>query len=490
MSAPSTVFSGLRPYQIDWQTRIQRAYAAGHRRVLGQMPTAAGKTAVCANILHRSATHGHHGLFLAQLEEIVLDTADRFTKALAGSGMSVGIILGDHPRTPSATIQVATVQSMCALIERIEKGSNEQLPHARRIIVDEAHHAGADSYTDVIDQPVYADALVLGVTATPIRDATSGKGVGLGDVFTALVLGPSVSELTEQGYLAHVEVISPPMTLERGLSMHPLEAWCRYGRNRPTLIFAANRAHAKAIADAFIADGIATEILTAHTPTTQRRGVRERLARSITLVAVVVDAPWEGFDAPAIKCVMFARPVGSIKRWFQGIGRGMRMSCPVPCAPGENELLTVVDLCGSYYHHGLVTDAVDYSLTEGMKRSSAGVPSLRRCSSCSAIFVPAARCPRCGSANVVDPRPMRIQRAEMYAVSELPASTRAKQYLASLVRTAEKARVPEHKRAAWALKKAPQWVRDALSEAPQEKQRVDAQSSNTSGLFDRREERT
>ena len=100
------------------------------------------------------------------------------------------------------------------------------------------------------------------------------------------------------------------------------------------------------------------------------------------------------------------------------------------------------------------------------------------------------RCPRCGSANVVDPRPMRIQRAEMYAVSELPASTRAKQYLASLVRTAEKARVPEHKRAAWALKKAPQWVRDALSEAPQEKQRVDAQSSNTSGLFDRREERT
>lgn len=456
MSAPVTI--DLRPHQLRWVADVQTAFRT-HRRVLGQAPTGMGKSA-CATVILRDCTaRNHRSLFVCELEEIALDTHAR----LRAAGVDTGLIAGCAPRSPSAPVQVALVQSLAAMLRR-----GEPLPAADRIIVDEAHNCSATEggmYASVLEH--YPSARILGVTATPCG----------GLPFDVLVPGPTVSELIAGGWLARVSVIGPAAEMPSyTLSQDPVEAWVAWsqtpaytraattpGAPVATLVFAANRAHAGQIIEGFAARGVAAELLTGATPTAQRRGLRERLTTGRTRVAVVVDAPWEGFDAPTVGCVIFARRVGSLRRWFQGTGRAMR------CPPGSTKVATVLDLTGSIHAHGLVTDPVTYSLDgEGMTRVAP--PDLRRCTRCHALFgaadAVAGRCPLCGGGGAVDVRPWRVRRAEMFEQSTRPARERAEDYLRTMVAVAARAKVPEARRRAWAVAKSPEWVRMALTEGP------------------------
>ena len=64
------------------------------------------------------------------------------------------------------------------------------------IVVDEAHHALADSYQDVFDRN--RPALKMGMTATPCRM----KKESFGGLFTRLLISPSTADFILCGYLA------------------------------------------------------------------------------------------------------------------------------------------------------------------------------------------------------------------------------------------------------------------------------------------------
>ena len=64
------------------------------------------------------------------------------------------------------------------------------------IVVDEAHHALADSYQDVFDRN--RPALKMGMTATPCRM----KKESFGSLFTRLLISPSTADFILRGYLA------------------------------------------------------------------------------------------------------------------------------------------------------------------------------------------------------------------------------------------------------------------------------------------------
>src|SRR4051794_8638385 len=70
-------------------------------------------------------------------------------------------------------------------------------------VFDEAHHARAAAYHDVIG--AYPGAIVIGLTATPCRR----DGLGLGNIFDALVECPQVAALVEQGYLVRSRIYAP-----------------------------------------------------------------------------------------------------------------------------------------------------------------------------------------------------------------------------------------------------------------------------------------
>jgi superfamily II DNA or RNA helicase len=62
------------------------------------------------------------------------------------------------------------------------------------VVIDEAHHGVAGMWRKITD--AWPQAKVLGVPATP----EWLDGVGLGDAFDRLVLGPEVRELIYAGY--------------------------------------------------------------------------------------------------------------------------------------------------------------------------------------------------------------------------------------------------------------------------------------------------
>ena len=72
------------------------------------------------------------------------------------------------------------------------------------LIVDEAHHATAESWMRMIK---FWPGKVLGVTATPWR---LSKKEGFDHLFEHLILGPKVSDLVAGGYLSQCKVLVPP----------------------------------------------------------------------------------------------------------------------------------------------------------------------------------------------------------------------------------------------------------------------------------------
>jgi DNA repair protein RadD len=185
----------LRPYQTDVIDRL-RAAALKHRRVLLVAPTGSGKTVIASAIVHGAVAKGKRVLFLAHRRELI----DQAVFKLWSSGIDAGVILAGRTPRPEQPVQVA---STLTLWHRGFRGTAMEAPPADVIVVDEAHHARARTYEEILEH--YPDAKILGLTATPCR----GDGRGLGNVFEVLVECPDVQALIDLGYLVTTKVYAP-----------------------------------------------------------------------------------------------------------------------------------------------------------------------------------------------------------------------------------------------------------------------------------------
>lgn len=413
--------------------------------MLFQLPTGAGKThAAAEGVIAPSVARGHRFVFCAHLEEIGDDTVTR----LRAMGLHVGLVKSGRPVDPSAPVQVCSTPTLARMLER-----GESLPPADRVILDEAHRAASSTNRAILNHYRSTGALVLGLTATPAR----GDGQPL-DEFDELVTGPTVRELVSWGNLVPARVWAPGKVLDKGVARDPVELVTSECMDRRCVIFAPDGASAVTIAERLNTAGYTTETVLDGTPSETRRGVRARLAAGVTRGIVTVRAVVEGFDAPCLDCAILCAAFTTIAPWLQAIGRVVRAH------PGKTEAL-VYDLRGAVYLHGLPEDDRVWSL-EGEQGKSAPqrVAGLRTCKSCHAVFEPRTRCPRCGSVLVADPRPMRVQRAEMFEASGMPARARAEKYVAAVERAMVERGMPAHVAAKRAREKAPSWVREAFEE--------------------------
>src|SRR5262249_29781392 len=151
---------------------------------------------------------------------------------------------------------------------------------------DEAHHASARTWRKVLEK--FPVARVLGLSATPI----TLSGEPLDDLFDVLVCGPSVRELEHAGFLVRMTIFAPPFTedlsgvrevggdfdrhdlaaamMAERLLGDPIDHWERHVvANRgpaPTILFAVNVAHSKAMAARARARGFRAMHIDAATP--------------------------------------------------------------------------------------------------------------------------------------------------------------------------------------------------------------------------------
>lgn len=436
-----TLFS----YQSAGIARVQSAYRSGARSVLFQMPTGSGKShAAIEGIIAPSVAHGRSVIFCAHLEEILDDAAGRIRDA----GLTVSVVKSGRKTGGSAQVSVCSTPTLARMMER-----GEALPSADRIILDEAHRAASSTNRAILSHYRDQGALVLGLTATPSR----GDGQPL-DEFDRLVCGPTVRELVAWGNLVPARVWAPGKVLDKGVARDPVELVTSECMDRRCVIFAPDGAAAVQIARHLNVAGYSTETVLDGTPGETRRGVRARLASGETRGIVTVRAVVEGFDAPCLDCAILCGAFTTIAPWLQAIGRVVRAH------PGKREAL-VYDLRGAVYLHGLPEDDRAWSLEGEQGRSTADrVAGLRTCKSCHAVFEPKTRCPRCGSVLIADTRPMRVQRAEMFEASGIPARERAEKYVAAVAKTMIERGMPASVAAKRAREKAPSWVREAFNE--------------------------
>lgn len=400
----------LRPYQEGLLGGI-RTELRTHRRAVLQSPTGSGKTVLTTHMIRGAAAKGLRSWFVVHRRELL----DQTSRALWAAGVQHGNIAAGRPLT-SELVQVASVQTLARRMDRLTPPDF--------LIIDEAHHAVAATYRRVLDR--CPRSWVVGLTATPERT----DGAGLGDLFDGLVLGPSVADLIEQGYLSRYRIVAPPAPVDvgavrvrggdfvrgelaaivdqRAIIGDAVEHYRRYVGSREgppsarsCLVYCVSRAHARNVAATYRAAGIDAVYVGGDTPDAERNAAIAGFRRGAPTVIVSVDLFGEGLDCPGLAAVQLLRPTQSLSLHLQQLGRALRVE------PGK-ETAVLLDHVGNSWRHGLPDDEREWSL-EGRPRRKKGEEEvgspLVHCEGCHAVFrAHLPSCPVCGIPRAVAER--------------------------------------------------------------------------------------
>lgn len=363
----------LRPYQLDALDRVQAAERRGVRAQLGVAATGLGKTVMFCALAERLAVRT---LILAHRDELIEQAAAKVREVWPTA--DVGIVKADRNEVRSQVV-VASVQTLARskrLAELVAPFSSEGLTLLGRaapfglVVVDEAHHAAADSYRrilDVLDAGADDGPLLLGVTATPDR----GDGKGLDDLFAEVTFAYDLLWGIRSGYLCDLRGIR--VRLDRldmssvkvtggdyaaGSAGRALEdagapemivaAWLEHALGRRTLVFTPTVALAEDVRDEFARVGVRAGMVSGATPLDERRRILAAYSAGELDVLANCAVLTEGYDEPRTDCVVIARPTKSRALYTQMVGRGTRRH------PDKDDCL-VLDVVGASDTHSLVT---------------------------------------------------------------------------------------------------------------------------------------
>lgn len=348
----------LRDYQQDVKSRLFEAWQH-ERSVMVQMPTGTGKThvlaAVIKDFLQDNAQNPQAEVWIiAHRRELVVQIEETVAK--------YGICKDD------GWIRVMSIQW---LVRHWDDAGGTPL----LIVIDEAHHALADSYKELWKR--YPDARKLGMTATPCR--MNHKGFTY--LFDVLVTSWSIAEFIEKGYLSAFDYVSIKQgsdeqrligllekrgadgdyqikemdsLLNRDTSICRLYgSMARFAAGKKGIVYAISIEHARRIAEYYSSQGVVAVSIDSKTPIAERKQMVEDFKAGKIKVLVNVDVFSEGFDCPDVEFVQMARPTLSLSKYLQQVGRGLRR------VEGKNSCM-MIDNVGLYRIFGLPTSTWDW----------------------------------------------------------------------------------------------------------------------------------
>ncbi len=396
--------NNLRDYQTHLIERLNGLWHEGVRRVLLYLPTGAGKTEVAKYLAWQVAQDNGATLFIVDRRVLLHQTEEKMRGTL-----SVGVLAGDRSLCRGDEhIIVATVQTLRSrwdwpFVQRL-------LSRVRLVVIDETH-VWHKHHDDILER--LSAVPVVGLTATPLR-------TGLGLRYQELLRGPSTRELTAQGFLVSARYFAPnaertaeflngleiaatgdyvtgqlsARMRERVLLGDVVSNWQAKAGNRPTLCFAVDIAHSKALTAEFLATGIPAAHLDLHTDAEERAHLFAEFAAGRLKVLCSVYILTLGFDMPLASCLVLARPTLSQSLHIQMLGRVLRP------ADGKIDAL-VFDHALNVLRHGHAEDFVPPELSEIDKHSDYKKRDTQSgdvaCPKCSAILRPGTNvCTECG----------------------------------------------------------------------------------------------
>ena len=378
----------LYDYQREMSERIEAAFRSC-QSVMVQMPTGTGKTVLLTEVVknEKGKVKNPCVWIVVHRRELVEQIKKTLERRL---GTSL-----DAEREKSNVIEVFSIQWLTRHYQELEERPS-------LIVIDEAHHAVAKTYEEVMN--AYPNAKKLGVTATPCRLTKRG----FTDLFEVLLCSHSIAKFIKEGYLSDFDYISLNPNSEDHKKIDGLEKRaadgdyniaemqevldCKpsigrlyqtikdFAAGKKGIVYAINIEHAEHIAEYYREQGLAAVAISSKTPKEERRRMIELFKEgsagdkpycaSLSLITTVgqdetpkeiqilvnVDLFGEGFDCPDVEFIQLARPTLSLAKYLQMVGRGLRV------AKGK-ECCTLLDNVGLYRLFGLPTTDWDWNGT-------------------------------------------------------------------------------------------------------------------------------
>lgn len=373
---PAPSLLPLRDYQRAALDAILAAEREGITRQLVAMPTGSGKTALASHLIREAAQpRGWVTVFIVHRDELARQSVAALGQV--NPDLAVGVCKAERDDL-HANVIVASAQTL-AQRRRLDRltAATRQAP-GLLWISDECHHDLAPSRVRAISES--APDLLVGLTATPER----GDGGRLGNIYQQITFQVGMLELMARGRLARLvgvrvgtdvsldAVRTTAGELNEGDLEHAVDTpernrlivagWRRHAATRTrTVVFCVTVAHAEHVAEAFAAAGVSVATVFGHTPTEERQETFRRFHEGEIRVLVNVMVLTEGYDEPAIDCVVVARPTKSRGLYVQMVGRGARTF------PDKQDclVLDVVDISSRHKLVGMASLTSDRSELAG-----------------------------------------------------------------------------------------------------------------------------
>ena len=354
----------LFDYQVDMKSRIEKALRL-HRSVMAQMPTGTGKTYLLTAVINSFVSNNpmEKVWIVAHRRELVSQINETVRKFHSYSASNTSSLL--------SSVKSMSIQWLMRHYDEIEDEPG-------MIVIDEAHHALAETYKEMWER--FPKTKFLGLTATPCR--LNGKGFM--DLFDVLVQSWNIPEFISKGRLATYDFVSiksdgvtqrlidslqkrgadgdyqnkeMDMLLNKRPSIERLyQSFEEYGKYRKGIVYAINISHAKKIMEQYQEHGIKAVAIDSKTPAAERQADIEAFKNGDIQVLVNVDIFSEGFDCPDVELVQLARPTLSLAKYLQMVGRGLRV------AKGKKNCV-IIDNVGLYRVFGLPSQVWNWKAT-------------------------------------------------------------------------------------------------------------------------------
>lgn len=364
-----------------------------------------------AEIARRTTTNSNRVMFLIHRKEVLQQAVKTFNNQ-------------------DVNPDLLTAGMVQTLTRRIDK-----LPTPDVILVDEAHHALAKSYQNILNK--FPKAIVLLFTATPHR---TGR-VQLDQIADDIIVGQSIHELTEKGFLAPFRYFQPPgdfdsKLLKRGstgdftndsmqqamstkIFGHIVKQYKRIAPGMQAVVYTYSIDSAIKIAAEFNSGRISA-VEVDGTTSKEKRALAVRKFRDQEIkILVNVNLFTEGVDLPNVDCVIMARPTASLALYLQ-----FSMRCLNP-RPGKTAI--IIDHANNFKSFGYPDDDRDWkqAIKSGKQKSKTLLKdpgmSIVTCDYCFAVVkaseVKDGKCPICG-------KPIKVHEAKPISDVDLVEATR------------------------------------------------------------------
>lgn len=329
----------LRDYQQEAIDNLKKMREDGKTIALLYHATGVGKTITAAT---DAKAVGGRTLFLVNALKLASQAKDTFAKVWPEA--TLGEYTGSQ-KDVSQTVIFATVQSISKDLEKFSPTDFDYL------IVDECHHAAANTYQKIFTY--FHPKFILGLTATPERS----DGEDMLELFQNVAHKMDLKTAVERGVLVPIRCIRVKTNIDltdvriNGIKYNSqdlesklfipernqliVDTYLKYVNGKKTVIFCASVDHAAEIAKLLRDSGVKAEAVSGRDRVEVREKILKDYETGSTNVLCACDLLNEGWDSPHTTVLFMARPTMSKTIYLQQLGRGTRR------CPGKEDLLVI-----------------------------------------------------------------------------------------------------------------------------------------------------